>query len=262
VLKDTIQLSRQNGLAILTFNRPERLNAFNQSMSRRLEDLCQDIGSDPCIRVVLLRGAGEAFMSGTDLCELYHHLDLVAAEVQLMVRQFNSCILMLREMDKLVIAAVHGFVMGTGMAIMLAADLVLACANTKFSLGYNRIALSPIGAISYLLPRIVGTKKAMELLVMSDIFDVELAKSHGLVNWAVHQSEYEEKLQNIVEHLLNSPFVAIQQTKQLVNSAWHRKLNTQLQLESESFSKCVNTKDFKTAVRAFISKRIPEFEGI
>lgn len=258
---DPIILTCQNQLATLTFNRPEKLNTFNYDMIDLFKGLCQKIKEDETIRVVLMRGTGETFLSGIDLHELNHALDPFTQEALAIVRQFNACMLMLHEMDKMVIAAVHGLVMGIGMSAMLAADMVVSSENAKFSMGYNRIALSAAGASSYLLPRIVGERRALELLVMSEIFSAQEAYQFGLVNWVVPEDQLADKTQHVIEQLLHGPTVAITQTKQLLNAAWQNKLTAQMELEAESFVKCVNTKDFKTAVRAFVNKRVPEFEG-
>ncbi|HEX4045866.1 MAG TPA: enoyl-CoA hydratase-related protein [Gammaproteobacteria bacterium] len=258
---NTILVSKENHLVTLTFNRPDKLNAFNHAMADQLAELCQEISEDQNIRVVVMQGAGEAFMSGTDLYEVYRDLDVIAAEALPIIRQFNSCILALREMDKIVIASVHGMVMGIGMSLMLAADLVIAAENTKFSLGYNRVGLSPMGASSYLLPRIVGAKKALEMLVIPEVFDADHARAHGLVNWVCKQNEMNAQVEKVVEQLVRGPMVALNQTKQLLNSAWQNKLTGQLELEAESLVRCVGTKDFKIAVRAFVNKKPAEFEG-
>ncbi|RDI48813.1 enoyl-CoA hydratase/isomerase family protein [Aquicella lusitana] len=260
-MKDSIVLTRQSHIAVLTFNRPDKLNTFDQDMTDHFEALCQEINEDQTIRAVLLRGEGEVFSAGSDLHELYRKLDSFPAEALSGIRQFNACILLLREMEKLVIASVHGMVMGIGMSLLLAADLAIASENTKLALSYNRIALSPAGASSYLLPRIVGTKKALELLVMPEMIDAKEALNLGLVNWIVPHEELASRTQLILDTIANGPMVALVQTKQLMNSAWQNKLTSQLEFEAEAFVRCVNTRDFKTAVRAFVNKREPEFEG-
>lgn len=260
-MNDSIVVSRQNYLIELTFNRPDKLNSFTHQMCSQLEKVCQEINKDQMIRAVLMRGNGEAFMGGTDLYELYRNIDSISAEALSIIRRFNACILMLREMDKLVVSCVHGLVSGVGMSLMLASDLVIASDNAKFCLGYNQFAISPAGASSHLLPRIVGAKKALELLVMSEIFDVKQAKALGLLNWIIPHDQLASETKKITDHIINGPIIAFIQTKHLLNSAWQNKLTSQLELEAEAFIKCVNTKDFKSAVRSFVNKGIPEFEG-
>lgn len=257
-----ILFTKEEQVATLTFNRPEKMNAFNLAMAKQLEEYIAQIKEDSLIRVVVLRGAGEVFMAGNDLLEFYQELDTnFSVDVLSIIRHFNHSILALREMEKPVIAVVHGLVTGTGMSLMLAADLVIASATTKFSLGFNRIATTPAGGISYSLPRLVGTKKALELLFLSDSFDAEKAYSLGLINWKVPNEDLNLELQKIIAHLEQGPTLAFAQTKQLLNSAWQNKVTTQLELEAEAFLRSVNSRDFKTAVRAFVNKREPEFEG-
>jgi 2-(1,2-epoxy-1,2-dihydrophenyl)acetyl-CoA isomerase len=260
-LKDTILVTRRNHLVTLTFNRPEKMNACNRDMGDDLEQLCEEIKSDESVHVVLLQGAGECFMVGSDLYELNRDIETFSGEALSLVRQFNSCVLMLREMEKIVVASVHGRVIGTGMGLMLASDLVVASDNTKFSLGFNRVAVSPTGAVSYLLPRTVGTKRSLELLFMPEVLDAPTALSFGLINWVVPHAERANKTEQVLDNLLRGPIIALNQTKQLINSSYQNKLTAQLEFEAESFVRCANTQDFKTAIQAFVNKHLPEFEG-
>ena len=132
-----------------------------------------------------MRAVGEAFMSGTDLHEIHKEMDYAMKEIPHLMRQFNAVILALREMEKPVLAAVHGLVAGMGMSLMLAADLVMASDSTRFSLNYCNFGTSPAGGVSFNLPRLVGNKKAMELLLLSEVFDAETALRLGLINWRV-----------------------------------------------------------------------------
>ena len=260
-MTQTVLLKRDHQIATIIFNRPEKMNAFNREMANELEDVVDQVKSDPVIRTVVLQGAGEVFMAGSDIQEFNQELDYISAEALSVTRHFNSSILALREMEKPVLAIVHGLVIGTGVSFMLAADLVIASSNTQFSLGFGRIATTPAGGVSYSLPRLIGSKKAMELILFSDTFDAQMALDYGLINWIVSPEELHHKAQNIIERLVNGPTLAYAQTKQLLNSSWQNKVTTQLELEAESFLRSVNSKDFKVAVRAFINKRQPEFEG-
>jgi 2-(1,2-epoxy-1,2-dihydrophenyl)acetyl-CoA isomerase len=261
VLLEPVTLTRDNHVAVITFNRPEHMNALNREMIRLLADIVNQVKKDPYIRIVVMRGLGEVFMAGSDLHEVYGELDSGTTEMTSLIRQFNAVTLALREMDKIVLASVHGLVAGQGMSLMLASDLVIASDTARFSLGFCNIGTSPTGGISTQLPRLVGNKKAMELLLMSELFDAATAASLGLINWVVTQDEQADKVRNVIERIIQGPTLAYTQTKQLINSAWQNKLSVQLELESESFVKTVNSKDFKAAVRAFVNKRQPEFEG-
>lgn len=260
-MTETLTLTRDNHVAVITFNRPEHMNALNREMICALDTIVSNIKKDPFIRVLVLRGLGEVFMAGFDLHEVYRGIETSSAEMMYLVRQFNATTLALREMDKIVVCSVHGLVAGQGMSLMLASDLIVASNTTRFSLGYCNIATSPAGGVTTHLTRIVGSKKAMELLLLSEMFDAETAASLGLINWVVSSEELTDKVRQVVEHIVNGPTLAYAQTKQLVNSAWQNKLPVQLEFEAESFSKTLNSRDFKSAVCAFINKRQPEFEG-
>jgi 2-(1,2-epoxy-1,2-dihydrophenyl)acetyl-CoA isomerase len=260
-LTEAVTLTNENHVAVITFNRPEHMNALNRDMIAQLCDLTNQVKKDPYVRVLVLRGLGEVFMAGSDLHEVNKDMEIMTANSSYISRQFNAATLALREMDKIVLASVHGLVAAQGMSLMLASDLVLASNKTRFSLGYCNIATSPTGGITMQLPRLVGNKKAMELLLMSDMFDAEKAADLGLVNWVVPHDEMAEYVHKIVERITHGPTIAYSQTKFLVNSSWQNKLTSQLELEAESFVKTVNSRDFKTAVCAFLNKRQPEFEG-
>jgi 2-(1,2-epoxy-1,2-dihydrophenyl)acetyl-CoA isomerase len=259
---DTVLITKKNQVATLTFNRPDKMNAFNRHMGIQLEDLINNhIKKDHSIRAVILCGAGEVFMAGSDIYELNKDSDMSTTEALSFSRRFNSSILTLREMDKLVLASVHGLVTGTGISLMLAADLVIASERTQFSLGFCRLATSPAGGVSYDLPRLVGMKKTLELLFLSENFDATTAKSMGLVNWVVSSDQLASKTQQIVDRLIHGPTLAFGKTKKLVNATWQNKFHQQLELEAELFVKSMQTMDFKGALRAFINKRQPEYEG-
>jgi len=260
-LTDTVLVTKDNHVAILTFNRPDKMNAFNRAMANQLERLIEDVRNDHSIRALILCGAGEVFMAGSDIHEFQQQLTMTTPEAMSFIRHFNACILALREIDKPVLASVHGLVTGTGMSVMLAADLVIASEATQFSLGFCRLATSPAGGISYNLPRLVGMKKAIELLFLSENFSAATAQTLGLVNWVVPADQLANQTQQIAERLVNGPTLAFSRTKQLVNSAWQNKVEAQLELEADSFVKSMHTLDFKNAVRAFINKRQPDYEG-
>lgn len=256
-----VTLTLDNQVAIVTFNRTEHMNALNKEMCAQLEDIICKIKKNSFIRVIILRGAGEVFMAGSDLYEIYKEMDKAMADSVCLIRQFNAITLSLREMDKIVVAAVHGLVAGQGMSLMLAADLVVASEKTRFSLGYCNVATVPAGGVSFRLPRLVGAKKAMELLIMSEMFDAEQALAMGLINWVVPNDELTDYVFRLTDKIINGPMLAYAQTKHLINSSWQNKFASQLELEAEAFIKTINSKDFKTAVRAFVNKRQPDFEG-
>lgn len=260
-MTESIIYKRDHQVAMITFNRPEQLNAFNREMAFHLEKICLEVKNDPTIRAVLLKGQGEAFVAGNDLQEMYNNFDRLDAEALSLIRHFNNSTLALREMNQPVLAMVHGLCTGAGMSLLLAADLAVASNDARFAMGFNKIATSPAGGITYHLPKVTGTKKAMELMLLSEVITADAAEACGLINWSVPATELQHKTDFVLDRLITGPSIAFGETKKLVNAAWHNKIVTQLELEAEAFAKCVSSRDFKTAVRAFVNKRIPEFEG-
>lgn len=164
-------------------------------------------------------------------------------------------------MPKPVLASIHGSVAGVGISLMMACDLIIAANTTQLTMAYSHLGISPDGGASFNLPRIVGTKKAMEWLLLSDRFNAESAKEYGLINWVVPEGELSIETQHIIQKLVNGPTQAYAHSKRLLNESWQNSLVIQLAKEADAFEFCTGTKDFKQGVSQFISKKKPEFLG-
>jgi 2-(1,2-epoxy-1,2-dihydrophenyl)acetyl-CoA isomerase len=156
---------------------------------------------------------------------------------------------------------VHGAVAGAGVSLLAAADLAIAAADTKFTLAYSKIATSPDGGSTYFLPRIVGMRKTLELMMLSDTFDAATALDMGLVNWVVPASDLAAETAKLARRLANGPTVAYGEGKALVNRTFDRSLAAQLDAEAQGFARCARTRDLAEGVTAFVEKRKPEFKG-
>lgn len=258
---ETLLFSVNENIATISFNRPEAMNSFDHRMANELEMLTEQVANDQSIRAVLLNGAGHLFMAGGDIKFFYDKLDEMPAGVMQIVRTLNASINNLLQMPKPVLASVHGSVAGVGISLMLACDLVIAAENTKFTMAYSGIGISPDGGCSFHLPRLVGTKKTMEWLLFSDIFDANEAKLHGLVNWVVSQNQLVAESNKILQRLANGPTQSYAQIKKLVNHTWKHTLESQLEQEGRAFASCSTTADFKSGVRGFLTKKRVEFIG-
>jgi len=260
-MSKTVQLTIQNSIATITLNRPEAMNSFNREMAEDLEKITEQVRADSAIRAVLLKGAGNLFMAGGDIKAFHERLETMATDVMHDIRLLSASILNLMQMPKPVLACVHGSVAGVGMSFMMAADLVIAAENTRFTMAYGSIGLSPDGGSSYLLPRLVGTKKAMELILLSDLFDAKTAQNYGLINWAVPAENLASETERLLQRLANGPTHAYAQAKHLLNQSWDNSLTAQLDAEGRAFASCCTTADFKTGITAFLNKKKPEFIG-
>jgi 2-(1,2-epoxy-1,2-dihydrophenyl)acetyl-CoA isomerase len=156
---------------------------------------------------------------------------------------------------------VHGAVAGAGVSVMAAADLALAAEGTKFSLAYSRIGASPDGGSTYFLPRLLGARRALEMMLLADTFDAQAALRLGLVNWVVGAGELAAETAKLAGRLAQGPTAAFAETKWLVNRSYEQALAPQLEAEMEAFARCAVTRDFAEGVTAFVEKRKPNFKG-
>ncbi len=260
-MNDTLAYAVADGVATIALNRPQVMNALDADMIMQLRAACEDARDDAAVRVIVLRGNGPAFLAGGDVALFHANLPDLPQMVERLAGELHHAIVALREAAKPVLASVHGAVAGAGVSLLAAADLAIAATDTKFTLAYSRIATSPDGGSTYFLPRIVGARKALELMLLSDAFDAATALQHGLVNWVVPAAELPAATGKIAQRLASGPTTAYGETKALVNRTFERPLTAQLDAEAKAFARCAATHDLAEGVTAFVEKRKPVFTG-
>jgi len=260
-MNDTVLLSIDGAIATVTLNRPAQLNALNDAMMFDLRDVLARMEQDANIRVVILNGAGKAFMAGGDVAMFHAKKDEVSSLFHELGGTFHESIKTLRSMGKPVIASVQGACAGGGLSVMLACDLAIAADTSQFTLAYARIGTSPDGGSTHFLPRIVGSRKAMELALLTDAFGAAKALELGLVNWVVPEATLEAETLKIAQRLAAGPSHAFANTKALINATFDRTMDAQLDAEVKAFADCASGHDFKEGVTAFVEKRKPQFRG-
>jgi 2-(1,2-epoxy-1,2-dihydrophenyl)acetyl-CoA isomerase len=262
-MNDTILTAREGAVATLTLNRPDALNVLDFSMIDALVANTAALAADASIRCVVVRGAGKHFMAGGDLRAFASRLGVPAIERQQefkrTIQHLHGAIETLQRMPQTVVAAVHGAVAGFGLSLMCACDLVVASESAYFTSAYRHIGLTPDGGCTYSLPRIVGTKKAMEIVLLGERFDAMEALALGLVNRVVPHAELDGAVAAIVESLVNGPAGALARAKRLVNQSLSRTLSEQLEAEATSFGECTASGDFDEGISAFLEKRAAQF---
>jgi 2-(1,2-epoxy-1,2-dihydrophenyl)acetyl-CoA isomerase len=262
-----ILVSLVDGVATVTLNRPGVLNALNHALADELLEVLPALGADPAVRVVVIRGAGDAFMAGGDIGyfrrKLEEHPDRESFRplIRELVGRAQRIATLLREMPKPVIASVHGGCAGFGLSMMLASDLAIAADNAKFTLAYIHLGTTPDGGASYHLPRIVGQKKAAEIALLADRFGAAEAERLGLVNRVVPLAELAAATASWAGRIAKGPALAYARTKQLLNVSAGNSLAEQLDAETESFVSSAVSNDFAVGVTAFIDKKAPSFTG-
>lgn len=249
---------KDGAIARIRFNRPEVLNALDLDTAKHFHDACQAVAADMDVRVVVIKGEGRAFVAGGDLAQMREDTTNVITQL---FGYMHKAISLLQGMRAPVIGSLHGSVIGGGLSLALACDLAIAAEGTQFNLGYAKVAGSCDLSSSWNLVRHVGLRKALEISLLSDTFDVEEALRLGIVNRVVPASELHAETEKLARRLANGPTVALGQIKKLMRTSLDHDLASHLDAEEESFFACTRTRDFREALDAFAQKRSPRFEG-
>jgi 2-(1,2-epoxy-1,2-dihydrophenyl)acetyl-CoA isomerase len=264
---DTIIVEKENCIAILTLNRPDRLNAWTQQMAEETLEALDDMCRDDNVAVVIVTGAGRAFSSGADASRLNKIVENPNDPEILMnmVKRSSSITVVavrLRSMEKPVIAAVNGIAAGGGFGIAMACDIRIASEEARFSQLFVRRGLVPDTGSTYFMPRLVGASKSLELMWTGDIIDAGEAERIGLVNRVVKAEELMEETKTLAQRIASGPRVAVQLTKRaLYRGMLETDLQDQVDYELYLNALCFGTDDFKEGVRSFMEKRKPLFKN-
>ncbi|MBI4565948.1 MAG: enoyl-CoA hydratase/isomerase family protein [Planctomycetes bacterium] len=255
----TIKLEERDGIAVVTVNRPEKLNALNGTVIAELHETFSALKSKPEIRSVVLTGAGDkAFIAGADIAELAA-CDPAAAREN--ARRGQALTLAIEHLGKPVIAAVNGYALGGGCELALACSMRLASENAK--LGQPEVKLGIICGYggSQRLPRLVGRGRALEMLLSGEPIDAAEALRIGLVNRVVKREALLGEAEALARKFLAVGPVAVNYTLEAVDRGLDLPLEKALEWEAELFSRCFATSDMKEGTRAFLEKRAPKFTG-
>lgn len=260
----TVLLDVADGVATLTLNRPDALNAFSLEMMEDLAGTVHQLGERTDFAVLVIGGAGAHFMAGGDLKDFAGKLHLSEqarlAQFKAMIVQYvNPTVEVLQGLAQPVIASVRGACAGFGLSLMAGCDLAVCADDARFTTAYAAIALSGDGGASYFLPRILGRRKAAELLLLADRFDAAEALRLGLVNRVVAAAELDAEVAALAARLKAGPAAAYAEIKRLLAASGNSQLESQLQSEAEAFARCAAKGDFTEGVSAFLDKRKARF---
>ena len=253
----------KDGVATLTLNRPERLNALGDTLRDDLQDAVTRASEDPEVRVMIVTGAGKGFCSGGDVKAMSERKASGSGRplMEKVAPGRDRTVLALRDAPKPVIAAVNGAAAGAGMNLALCCDLRLASTTAKFAQAFVKRGLHPDWGGTYFLPRIVGTAKACELIFTGEVIDAREALRLGIVS-AVHPpEELMTAAHALARKIADGPPIAIRLAKRGIYHNLECDLRQALEYETFAQNICFDTDDAAEGIRAFVEKRSPSFRG-
>jgi enoyl-CoA hydratase len=250
---------KSDGVATITLNRPEALNAFSKDVIEEILCALEDVKSEENVRVVVLTGAGEkAFSAGADIKSMVGMTALKARELSLMG---ESLCLALESLEKPVIAAINGYALGGGLEVAMSCDFRIASENARMGQTEVNVGLIPGWGGTQRLTRLVGITKSKELIFTGKMIDAQTAEQLGILNMVTPADKLKETVRQFAQDLASKPPVALKVAKALINKGANIGLDSALALEREGFGVVASSEDLKEGVSAFIEKRKPVFKG-
>jgi len=258
----TINFNIENGIALIELNRPKHYNALNHAMADDLFKASLECDDNPEIRSVLLTGVGDkAFCAGGDLHSFYEYGDKISSHLKEVTTILHGAISRFSRMNAPLIVAVNGVAAGAGFSFVGFADMVIASTNASFVSAYSKAGLTPDGSSTYFLPRIIGSRRYLELIMTNRILTANEALEWGLVNKVVDFNELKNESVNLAQQLAEGPSVAFGKLKNLVHNSFLDSLEGQMEFEARMISESAKTKDGINGVDAFVNKNKPSFKG-
>lgn len=250
--------------AVITLSNPDMRNALTIDMALGIREAMDEIADRDDIRCVVIQGSGNAFCAGGDIESMLQAISGDAdldALIEDAGREVNETVKDVYECSVPTIAKVDGPAYGAGGSLAIAADIVLASERAELSFGFQRIGLSIDSGTSYLLPRLVGENTATDLVLRDRILDPHEAADLGLVQEVFPNDEFEQRSQDVIEQVATGPTIALEHSKDLIQTGLDRSMQEAIDAEIESIKEVFRTQDFSEGVSAFVERRSPEFDG-
>jgi len=260
---ETILLEKKEGVGVLTLNRPERMNAFNEKMEAEFVQALQEVSQDDEMRVLVVTGAGKAFCAGADVGRMSgeERKPKGAEEIRRGFRNIQGIILGLQRLEKPTIAMVNGAAVGGGFDLACACDLRTGSEKARFMVAFTRIGLFPGWGGTWLYARIIGIPKAAEMLFTGDFLEAQDAERFGLLNKLVPAAELENETMSLARRIANGPPIAIRLAKMQLYKGLEMDLETAMQVAAACETITLTSEDHKEGVAAFGEKRPPQYKG-
>lgn len=254
-----LEYSNKDGLATIKLNRPDKYNSFNYDLAKAFQKALEACKNDETVRAIIVTGEGKAFCAGQDLAEA---TSKEGPELESIVTEYyNPIIRQLREIEKPIIAAVNGVAAGAGANIALACDIVVAKKSASFIQAFSSIGLIPDSAGTFFLPRIVGTQRALALMMTGEKVYAPEAEVMNMIYKSVEDGDFDEYVNQLGLKMAKMPTKGLGLTKRAINASFDNTLEQQLELERKLQAEAGRTEDYNEGTRAFMEKRKPNFKG-
>lgn len=254
-LEDPVLIERKGDIAIIRLNRPRQLNVLDPALGRGLVAAVGNAAKDPSVRAVVLAGNGRSFCAGGDLGAFHRDLAAAPETARGLIDLFHTALRGIASMPKPVIAAVQGPVAGGGFSLAVACDMVVAAEDATFLAAYTKLGTSPDGGLTWSLTRLVGARRAFDLILTNQRIDAPTALAWGLVNRVVPAEEVETTALGLAALFEQASAGATAAVKRLVGEAAGQSYDAQLEAEKASFIDRSATADFREGITAFIERR-------
>lgn len=258
---ETILFDVSGAVATVTLNRPTAGNALNPTMGAELLDAALRVAHDPSVRAMVLAANGKVFCGGGDLATFAAAGDEASQVMEALTVDFHAALARMARMDAVVVAAVTGSCGGAGMSIVASADLVIAGQSSKYTMGYTKAGLTPDGTSSFFLSRVVGLRRATELVLTNRVLTAAEAESWGLVNKVVDDADVLATATALATGLADGPTLAFGGAKRLLVAGASSSLEEAMERESEMIARAVRSADAQEGIHAFLNKRAPSYQG-
>lgn len=259
---ETILFAVTDGVATVTFNRPEAANAMNPQCAREFSEVAILCDDDPQVRAVVLTGAGKMFCAGGDLGAFVEAGQAAKSLLKQMAGDLHMGLSRLARGSAPVIAAVNGTAAGAGFSLVMACDLAIAAQNAVFTMAYTRAGLSPDGSSTFYMPRKIGDRRTRELMLTNRVLNAAEALEWGIVNQVVEAGAALSAAQDLAKELAQGPTLAYGAVKTLLNGTFEQGLESQMELEARTIAELSLSGDGQEGMSAFLNKRKPEFKGV
>ena len=258
---ETILFEADSGVATVTLNRPEAANGMNAALIKELSDASIRCDEDRAIRAVVITGAGRFFSAGGDVKSFAAAGDDVGVLIKELTMYLHAAIARFAKMDAPVIAAVNGVAAGAGFSLAAACDLAVAAKSAMFLSAYTAAGLTPDGSSTYFLPRLVGMRRATELMLTNRRLSADEALEWGLINEVVADDEAVARAHEIAAELATGPTATYGAVKRLLQASASSALETQMEFEARTIAGSARSSDGREGITAFNEKRPPEYTG-